>query len=1085
MFKRKCLAIVLTLAMVFTMLPAMAMAEEEVEVSNLQELKEALEENNHIVLTDNIELTEQLNIPAGVTIDGDGHSISIANDVVWASSNSGKYLFVVNGNNVTIQNITLDAETNAAGCLQFYNVSGGKIENITLKNAKEFYLPLNINASEVTASGNVTVEGTNSAEKDYIINVSWGSSVAEPGTVDGSIFDASAATLSGIGFLYADANDLANAESAGKSISIIPAAGYIEIGDPENVDVANGMVYSDKAAVVMVDDLGYTKIESALAKADAEAEIILIDDIKVTETVTIEKNITIDTNGHTFDLSNTRLNIAADVVLTDSQAEGGKILSSDIAVQIKETAKATVDGNITIESSKSGGILLSANSELVVNNGKIIGYYYAIVGNGTYDNTKITINDGYIEGKEASDYPDDAVAIYHPQFGDLTINGGTLIGESGIQYCGAGNVNITGGTIKANAEYTEFPEKTAAEGDGTAIDGAALSLISRGGGYQDEGQSINVTISGGEFISANNSAVSVYRLQKTGSNWITNENTTLESYLAQLNITGGEFKSGAQKANLEIDSKAAEAVAIKGGYFTTKPENAFVADGYAVSASDKEGYAYLVAEKSETSAEVTEPVIPAPIVPEDMTEEEEAVLDGVKDAIEQSKPVSDDSLTEAATVVADNNSITADEGKEALENAQITVNEHDEVVIVIQPTMEIEITSVDAENKTYTVNITPQYQVIATTDKDGIDIGTNAVVMETKPLEITSAVEVNIPVPNGFALDADNLYVKHTKDGKFVAYHKATVSGDQKTITFTNDKGFSEFTPFSDDRSAVVNFDSEVAQQTYKIDSVGTSLPTASKDGKKFNGWKFENISGTYKVLTEDLWNQIAGKTVNATASFSNGSSNSGQVPQKTLTFETNGGSKIDSITANYGKTIVLADYTPKKSGYNFAGWYKDSALKEKIEYAVLDYDMTVYAKWSANSDFSEDEGTIETKIFLLINDKTAVINGKNVTNDVPPLIVNSRTYTPARFVAESLGAKVDWNEADRTVAITKGETKIVLVADSTTAYVNGKAVQIDAAAFIADGRIFTPSRFVAENLGANVEWDEDARTVTIIKYAE
>ena len=179
-----------------------------------------------------------------------------------------------------------------------------------------------------------------------------------------------------------------------------------------------------------------------------------------------------------------------------------------------------------------------------------------------------------------------------------------------------------------------------------------------------------------------------------------------------------------------------------------------------------------------------------------------------------------------------------------------------------------------------------------------------------------------------------------------------------------------------------------------------------------------------------------------------------------------------------------MADYTPKRSGYDFVGWYKDEKLTEKIEYAILDYDMTVYAKWSANGEPTED-ADVETKIVLVVNDKTAVVDGNAVTNDVAPIIVNGRTYTPARFVAESLGAKVDWNEATRTVTITKDDTSIVLIVDTTTAYVNGEAVKMDASAFIADGRTFTPSRFVAEQLGANVEWDEATRSITIIQYAK
>ena len=95
---------------------------------------------------------------------------------------------------------------------------------------------------------------------------------------------------------------------------------------------------------------------------------------------------------------------------------------------------------------------------------------------------------------------------------------------------------------------------------------------------------------------------------------------------------------------------------------------------------------------------------------------------------------------------------------------------------------------------------------------------------------------------------------------------------------------------------------------------------------------------------------------------------------------------------------------------------------------------------------------------------------------------MNSRTFTPARFVAEQLGAKVEWNEAKQLVTVTAKDTVIELTIGSNTAYVNGQAVQMDTAAFILDGRTFTPARFVAEQLGATVEWNEQAGQVVITK---
>ena len=241
-------------------------------------------------------------------------------------------------------------------------------------------------------------------------------------------------------------------------------------------------------------------------------------------------------------------------------------------------------------------------------------------------------------------------------------------------------------------------------------------------------------------------------------------------------------------------------------------------------------------------------------------------------------------------------------------------------------------------------------------------------------------------------------------------------------------------------------------------------IPPTDETGTLWYYCEIYNVNSGLSVTTEPV-KIIISKTTTG-----------GGTSSYTLTFDTNGGSSISAVTENYGKTIVLADYTPKRNGYKFLGWYKDKALSEKIEYAVLDYNMTVYAKWQ------KVEGAVDydTLIILTINDKTAIVNGKAIENDVAPLIVNSRTYTPARFVAEALGAKVVWDEKTRMVTITKDDTTIILTIDSTTAYVNGEAVKMDSSAFIADGRTFTPARFVAENLGASVEWNEEARTVTI-----
>lgn len=60
-----------------------------------------------------------------------------------------------------------------------------------------------------------------------------------------------------------------------------------------------------------------------------------------------------------------------------------------------------------------------------------------------------------------------------------------------------------------------------------------------------------------------------------------------------------------------------------------------------------------------------------------------------------------------------------------------------------------------------------------------------------------------------------------------------------------------------------------------------------------------------------------------------------------------------------------------------------------------------------------------ERKIKLKINSNIAYVNGKEVILDTEPIIHNNRTLVPIRFIAENLGCNVEWNEADREVIIT------------------------------------------------------------------
>ena len=135
-----------------------------------------------------------------------------------------------------------------------------------------------------------------------------------------------------------------------------------------------------------------------------------------------------------------------------------------------------------------------------------------------------------------------------------------------------------------------------------------------------------------------------------------------------------------------------------------------------------------------------------------------------------------------------------------------------------------------------------------------------------------------------------------------------------------------------------------------------------------------------------------------------------------------------------------------------------------------------------------EESAEREKKSFsLTIGNKSAKVFGEDKTNDVAPIIRNNRTMLPARFVAENLGATVSWDAENRVVTISganaKGENvTIEITIDSDTAVVNGEKKKLDSPAFIENGRTYTPVRFIAECLGANVSWNGAKKEVIITK---
>ena len=239
-------------------------------------------------------------------------------------------------------------------------------------------------------------------------------------------------------------------------------------------------------------------------------------------------------------------------------------------------------------------------------------------------------------------------------------------------------------------------------------------------------------------------------------------------------------------------------VAIKGGYFAhfdpanNKAEGAgtnFVADGYVSVTSDKSGYDYKVVQKTDTGSIVVKPAVAEPEVNVDKISESD------KQAVENAaKSVAVPTLGAAAgdKVAA----INKTEAEDLAAKAKGLKNP----TLYVQTALKVEPTAYNAENKTLTLDIAPQYRIVASTaDKaDDIRLSGNSknaqVVQDYQKLTITAPTVVTMELPTGFANANDKLSIKHIKDNGTVEYYtgKVTADGGKLYLTFTTN-GFSPF----------------------------------------------------------------------------------------------------------------------------------------------------------------------------------------------------------------------------------------------------------------------------------------------------
>lgn len=593
----------------------------DVEYKSLSAAIAAATAGQTIKLVDNVE--ENVTIPAGknITIDLDGKTLNgkqttetctilnegtltLKNGTVKRSGEGSASYYVIENRGTLNMNATVEGSADASlirnngaaavmnitdgnytqtgafivlkNDLGTCNVSGGTFTTADDKNVLNNWSQMNITGG--TFNGNIfngaydtnnnvlsITGGTFNAGKirTYIGN---GQTLA-PLNIDGGTF-----TNPSMVFV----NTAGNEYTAGQEKpQVLITGGTYKTAKIEDYLVPGASIKNDGgtyslAPVAMIGENEYPTLGLAVAAAQNGETIKLVADADIYEQVAVDgKNVTIDLNGKNITYKGGALNSGALMVYNgagltvngEGNIDGGENAAAAIALTHKDHYDAT------------------KTAVLTVNGGNITGKKYAVVGNGTRNNTQITINGGNLKSGNA--------AIYQPQIGTLVINGGTLTGTNTAVEIRSGSLKITDGTLTATA--TEF--SCDANGNGTTTVGAALAIE-----QHTTKNDIKVEITGGTF----NGVKAV------------NESNPQENDPApqvEMSITDGTFNGAVSVVDVENF--------ISGGQYKYDLPAKYLAPGFATEANGDGSYSVkakavasidtkLYASLAEAFAEATE-----------------------------------------------------------------------------------------------------------------------------------------------------------------------------------------------------------------------------------------------------------------------------------------------------------------------------------------------------------------------------------------------------------------------------------------------------------------------------------------------
>lgn len=134
----------------------------------------------------------------------------------------------------------------------------------------------------------------------------------------------------------------------------------------------------------------------------------------------------------------------------------------------------------------------------------------------------------------------------------------------------------------------------------------------------------------------------------------------------------------------------------------------------------------------------------------------------------------------------------------------------------------------------------------------------------------------------------------------------------------------------------------------------------------------------------------------------------------------------------------------------------------------------------------AENQDGDKVEISFKIGDSVLNINGNPVEVEKPFIAGDGVTMVPLRVITEAFGAEVIWDGENRTITINYPGVELGFTVDSKKVTVNSHTETLEEAPVVlGEGTTMVPFRFISETFGATVKWDQATGGITVTKYSE